>query len=262
MSTVRSVTLNDVPVSENQTHIVIYHEKREEPASVVSSSSFDSMKLQIDRLTAELERLNTKVEKLENSKSTPFFGAELSPAPAGLEVRRLSDTFAQMNDIKEVIINLPNGSASASGSVEDEADELAEKDDEAAAADNDDEEAEVEEAEVEVEADERADEEEEAQVEVEVEVDERADEKKVEEAELADKEAEVAEDEGEEDADELADEEEEEALELEEFEYKGVTYYKDSENQVYQKDSDGDLDDTPIGIWNTTKQKIQKYAAA
>ena len=43
-------------------------------------------------------------------------------------------------------------------------------------------------------------------------------------------------------------EEEEEAMELEEFEYKGVTYYRDAENQVYQKDEDGDLDDTPIGV--------------
>ena len=92
MSTVRSVTLNDVAVSENQTHIVIYHEKREEPASSTSSASLDSMKVQIDRLTAELERLSTKVEQLENQKSTPFFGAELSPAPAGLEVRRWPST--------------------------------------------------------------------------------------------------------------------------------------------------------------------------
>ena len=54
----------------------------------------------------------------------------------------------------------------------------------------------------------------------------------------------------------------EEALELEEFEYKGVTYFRDTENQVYQVDSDGDLDDTPIGIWNADKQKVLKYAKA
>lgn len=57
-------------------------------------------------------------------------------------------------------------------------------------------------------------------------------------------------------------EEDEEALELEEFEYKGVTYFKDTENQVYQVDSDGDLDDTPIGVWSQDKQKILKYAKA
>lgn len=54
-------------------------------------------------------------------------------------------------------------------------------------------------------------------------------------------------------------EKEEGAMELVEFEYKGVTYYRDEENQVYQKDEDGDLDDTPIGVWNETKQKVLKY---
>jgi hypothetical protein len=55
-------------------------------------------------------------------------------------------------------------------------------------------------------------------------------------------------------------EEEEEALELDEFEYKGVTYFRDSENQVYQVDVDGDLDDTPIGVWSVEKAKVLKYA--
>jgi hypothetical protein len=54
----------------------------------------------------------------------------------------------------------------------------------------------------------------------------------------------------------------EEAQTLDEFEYKGVTYFRDSENQVYQVDSDGDLDDTPIGVWNEEKQKVLKYAKA
>lgn len=61
---------------------------------------------------------------------------------------------------------------------------------------------------------------------------------------------------------EVEEEEEGEAMELEEFEYKGVTYYRDGENQVYQKDDDGDLDDTPIGVWNEAKQKVIKYAKA
>ena len=57
-------------------------------------------------------------------------------------------------------------------------------------------------------------------------------------------------------------EEEEEAVEYEEIEYKGVTYYKDSENQVYVLDADGDLDDTPVGVWNEEKKKLLKYAKA
>lgn len=76
--------------------------------------------------------------------------------------------------------------------------------------------------------------------------------------------------EGTEDADEEAEDEDEdedaegteEALELEEFEYKGATYFKDTENQVYQVSADGDLDDTPIGVWNAEKQKVLKYAKA
>ena len=58
---------------------------------------------------------------------------------------------------------------------------------------------------------------------------------------------------------EVEEEEAEEAMELEEIEYKGVTYYKDAQNQIYQMDANGDLDDTPIGVWNEQKQKVLKY---
>ena len=61
---------------------------------------------------------------------------------------------------------------------------------------------------------------------------------------------------------EVEEEEEEEALELEEIEYKGVTYYKDSSNQVYKMDDDGDLDETPIGVWNEQKQKVMRYSSS
>ena len=57
-------------------------------------------------------------------------------------------------------------------------------------------------------------------------------------------------------------EEEEQALELTEFEYKGVTYFRDPENQVYQVDTDGDLDDTPIGLWSEEKQKVLRFRSA
>ena len=200
-----SITLNDIPVSDEQTHIVIYHEKRDE-SSV--SNQVRALKDQLESLVAEMGRMSLKLSQLESAKkSTPFFGAEVSPSPAGLDVLRMSDTPPQKNTIQEVLNNL----ATTAGQEEDEL------------ADNEEEEESGS-------VDELAD------------ADEPADEP----------------------ADELAEdeEEEEEALELEEFEYKGVTYYKDSENQVYQKDSDGDLDDTPIGIWNEAKQKIQRYATA
>ena len=75
-------------------------------------------------------------------------------------------------------------------------------------------------------------------------------------------EEEVQEEQEEEEAEEEEEEEEEEAVEYEEIEYKGVTYYKDSENQVYVLDADGDLDDTPVGVWNEEKKKVLKYAKA
>jgi len=81
----------------------------------------------------------------------------------------------------------------------------------------------------------------------------------LDDAEGAEAEAEADEDEEEEEEEE---EEDAEALELEEFEYKGVTYYRDAELQVYQLDTDGDLDETPIGVWNESKQKVLKYAKA
>jgi hypothetical protein len=58
---------------------------------------------------------------------------------------------------------------------------------------------------------------------------------------------------------EQQEEEEEEELSLEEFEYKGKTYYKDAENQVYQMDEEGDISD-PIGVWNQTKNRIIPFS--
>ena len=57
----------------------------------------------------------------------------------------------------------------------------------------------------------------------------------------------------EEEEEEEAPEEEEQALELEEFEYKGTTYYKDADNNVYSTDEDGDVIPDPVARWNGTK---------
>jgi len=76
----------------------------------------------------------------------------------------------------------------------------------------------------------------------------------VEEAE-AQAQVEEAEAEADAEAEEEA-EEAQEAEELEEFEYKGSTYYRDSENNVFMTDSDGELVDQPIGTWNSLKLRI------
>ena len=84
-------------------------------------------------------------------------------------------------------------------------------------------------------------------------------EEEVEEEEV--EEEEVEEEEVEEEEEEEV-EEEEVALELEPFVYKrnGKTYYRDPENNVYQDDEDGNLIDTPIGVWNATTQRIHPLA--
>ena len=82
---------------------------------------------------------------------------------------------------------------------------------------------------------------EEEEAEVEVEVEEEAEEEEAEE------EAEEA---------EAPDGPEDDAEELEEFEYKGNTFYRDSDNNVFMLDEDGDLVDEPIGTWSAEKNKI------
>ena len=54
----------------------------------------------------------------------------------------------------------------------------------------------------------------------------------------------------EEEAEEVEPEEEEAGLELEEFQHKGVTYFKDGDNNVYTTDEDGDVLPEPIARWN------------
>jgi hypothetical protein len=51
-------------------------------------------------------------------------------------------------------------------------------------------------------------------------------------------------------------EEEAEEVELEEFEYKGSTYYRDGNANVFMTDEDGELVEEPVGTWNEAKQRI------
>jgi hypothetical protein len=59
-----------------------------------------------------------------------------------------------------------------------------------------------------------------------------------------------------EETEEAEEAEEAEEVELEEFEYKGSTYYRDADNNVFMTDEDGELLEEPIGVWNEAKQKI------
>ena len=51
----------------------------------------------------------------------------------------------------------------------------------------------------------------------------------------------------------------EEEQSLEEFEYKGVRYCKDSENNVYGLDDDDTPSEQPIGHWSQKQQAIMFY---
>jgi hypothetical protein len=217
---VRTVSLNDVSVTDKATHIVIYQ------GSSIPSNTNDNMiselKTQVFNLTRQVEELSKKLLHLELGlpKASPFFSANVAPEPEGLEVRRLSEiprvveTSNSSVVFKAVVSKLPASSPPAPTLMEVDDEGEVEEAGEAASAAGEEEEAEAEEA-----------------------------------GEAEEEEASEA---GEEEA-------EEEALELEEFEYKGVTYFKDSENQVYEKDDDGDLNDTPIGVWNEEKKKVLKY---
>jgi len=60
-----------------------------------------------------------------------------------------------------------------------------------------------------------------------------------------------------EDDDAPQEEEDEQGLELDEFDYKGSTYYRDQDKNVYMADENGDIDtENPIGVWSEVKGRI------
>jgi hypothetical protein len=263
-----SITLSDVP-----THIVFWKGSHNESDS---SKESDLVKSLVDRIT----KLEEIVEKLLHRELL-----------SGLSMRRREDSIGSLSavqdsDMKNLfkeLIEKPCTQQIDSESILDTAFDLGDDEDADGILEEEEEEEEEEEVvEEEVEVEEEEVEEEVAEEEeVEEEVAEEEEVEEVEEEEVADdadaeqeaddadaeQEADDADAEQEPDVEEevVADaeeeqEEEEEALELEEFEYKGVTYFRDSENQVYQVDVDGDLDDTPIGVWSVEKGKVLKYA--
>ena len=74
-----------------------------------------------------------------------------------------------------------------------------------------------------------------------------------EESEEEESEEEAEEEEEEEEAEA---EEEEEGESVEQFTYKNKNYYRDSSNQVYAENADGEPDDAVIGVWDATRERI------
>ncbi len=229
--------------TDRPTHIVIYREGDSVTlggASVNATNSIDSPLVnEVVKLLQRVQIAEAKILELETKMSSaatapapaalptrsPWFGASLGGI-AGVEVRRLSE--AQTSDpmpSRSTLFDkvIEQAAATRSPAMAPEAVVVA--------------------AEPEFDLDAPDEEAEEAE-------DEQQEEQEVDaEEEPPEIEEEVEEE-----------EEQEEAVEYVEFEYKGVTYFRDDENQVYQLDEDGDLDDTaPIGVWNPEKQKVLKY---
>lgn len=210
---IRSVSLNEVVVSEKPTHIIVYNGDDSSVSDM--KKHFDLMAAQISALVAKVGTLELKVAALDLNpakylaRPSPFFGSSVAPELTGMEVQRLSvevdpkETFKELVETMRVIHPSEQDKQIVGGLRRNLNPPVITGEDEA-------------------EAEAEAEEEEEAELE------------------------EEEEDDG-------------EAVSLEMFQYNGITYYRDSENSVYKVDNDGDVDDTPIGVWNEAKQKIIKY---
>lgn len=238
-----SVNLSHLPNSTTPLHIVLWKgvdtahptvtslSPSVAPAQPLNLEANETIKRLLDRITV-LESMVSGL--LESQKASLWFSPGLRPTPAGIEVTSRRESMGAESDIGTVLSQLVRPSDVRTVTITATGPEpvpLAE------------EVAEAEAAEVEAQA------EGEAEVEAEVEVEAEA------EAEV---EAEV-----EAEAEAEAEEElEEEVVEYKEVQWKGHTYYVDGEQQVYEMDSDGDLIDTPIGIWREETQKMVRYKAS
>jgi hypothetical protein len=228
MSTVNlsiSESVSGAPMGE-VTHIVVYKNGSTQPGSQaaapsVSLAAFEDLKNQMESLRIRLRYLEEAMVQSETvHKPSPYFGS-VQGAPAGMDVRRMTDASPLVvPPTATPIKTVFEQLVSAAIPSMTPAFQL-----DTLSGD----EAELEETEKECE-------------------------EEAEEAEEAEEEAEEAEEdaEGEEEGEEAA-------MELKEFTYKNVTYYRDDENQVYKLDDDGDLDETPVGVWNEEKSKILWY---
>jgi hypothetical protein len=66
----------------------------------------------------------------------------------------------------------------------------------------------------------------------------------------------VEQEEEQEEEEEVEDNQEEEGEELEEFTYKGNTYYRDADKNVFMADEEGELITVPVGVWSEVKKRI------
>jgi hypothetical protein len=227
-----NLSISDVP-----THVVIWQDK-------------DNMSVLVKSLTERITSLEATVTSLLKKETPLLSGLDVRRGIPPLNIAQETDSRGLFKELIEKPQPLPGNIYEMTSDNIKFVDILPTID-----LDGDAEDAEDAEG-----TDEDVEEAEDAEVEVEVEkVDVEVDAEGTEEQDAEGTEEQDAEGTEEEQQD-AEQQEEEQALELTEFEYKGVTYFRDPENQVYQVDTDGDLDDTPIGLWSEEKQKVLRYA--
>ena len=255
-----SVNLTQVPTSNTPLHIVLW-KGTEQPQPVKMDTSV--IQPLLDRISV-LESMVSGL--LESQKASLWFPSCLRPTPTGIEVISRRESIGNESDIGTILsqivrpsdeirtVNIvPNPPVNPLSSPLADCNSEGNMDD------------------IDLDADADAD----AEVDMQVEVDGDAEGDADGEAEVyadADAEGEGDGNEGvdafadanafaDADADADADEDVEEVVEYKEIEWKGHTYYVDAINEVYEMDSDGDLIDTPIGVWRENTQKLVKYSS-
>ena len=289
-----SVNLSNLPSSTTPLHIVLWKGVDTATPTVTSTNPVTSIggpaSTPIQPLNLEtnetIKRLLERITVLEGmvsglletQKSSLWFSPGLRPTPTGIEVVSRRESMDAESDIGTVLSQLVRPtdartvtiSAATAGEVQ-VAPTEGEASTEVDAEEAEGEEAEVEEAEgeasTEVDAEEAEGEEAEGE-------EAEGEEAEVEEAEVEEAEGEEAEGEeaegeeveGEEvegeEVEEAEAEAEEEIEEYKEIQWKGKTFYINSKLEVYDTDSDGELIETPIGVWREETQKLLRYKIA
>jgi chemotaxis protein histidine kinase CheA len=246
---VLSITTKDTPKQKNPIHLVMWE-------------GTDGTQELLERIS----QLEKAIHKLTERQSSIFFPTALYPTPCGIEVKSRSNSFTNEFDL-----NVFRTISKVSGSDAVDAVEETKEDDEEQEQEQEEEEVDIDEIvksmkEMDIEEDDMLEDQEEDDADrLEEEEKEQEQETKEEEQEQEQEQEEETKEgeqqEEEETKEKEQEEQEQEAEEFKEFVWKGQTYYKDSENLVYQLDTDGDLIDTPIGIWKEETQKLVKYKA-
>jgi hypothetical protein len=266
-----SVNLSHLPNSTTPLHIVLWKGvDTPNPTVTCEEKSLNletnaTIKLLLDRITVLESMVNGL---LETQKSSLWFSQGLRPTPSGIEIVSRRESMGAESDIGTVLSQLvrpsdasdirtvtiaPTTEGLSLGGPRVNIHDIEET--ESYEQNGGDE---VEEDQEQVEEEEQVEQEEEQKEQVEEEQQEQ-----VEEEQQVEEDQQVEEEQVEEEqVEEEQEQEEEQVEEYKQVEWKGQSYWVDGSQQVYEMDSDGDLIDTPIGIWREETQKLVRYKVA